>query len=437
MFRRSWVWLWEYIDTLTALLLALVFSIAGIAGWVKPELVPPATLGLLTILAFTLMRERTARKRTDATIRSLLEKIQNPSADKFFQRGTSEVSLLQEAENGTWFVQETGSLLTERNREEIIRLLLHGRDVRFVLSAPTEFSARLVAFRNASLNYQTILARHHQCRGQLDSILQRTGQSGERLQVRYVPFPVDATTVIVDPESPIKSRQKGLVRHTGFGIPHRNKLDFSLSGESSPEIFAHFYQEARILFQNASKIVLLQGAPHSGKTTLMQSLVELHGTAAEMFYVITRAVGSSDNRTGFEVLTTARADPKPFATKRPDGDYEVNAGELVSLVDQIEAAYRTGKIILLDEIGPLQLQSPTFVEIVSTILNDPRATLFATVAEAKHPFLDSVRMHYRATTIRLRPDATNAVRNRLSEEMISSLRLARYIPLEMWGNIEE
>jgi nucleoside-triphosphatase THEP1 len=38
------------------------------------------------------------------------------------------------------------------------------------------------------------------------------------------------------------------------------------------------------------------------------------------------------------------------------------------------------KILLIDEIGPLQLQSAAFIEAVEMIRDDPTTTLFATIA---------------------------------------------------------
>jgi|GEM_PF-6362274 nucleoside-triphosphatase len=437
MFRPFFARLWQHIDALAGLVVALLFSVAGILGMASLPVLVSATLITLAIIALAVIRDRVARERASSNVRDLLTRVQDPSPDYFFHKETSETPLLRAAEHEAWLVQETGSLITERNQGDLVKLLLRGGTVRFLLTAPTEFAARLVAFRNASLNHDTILSRHRQCRGQLEAIMSRVGDSAENLQVRYTPFPVDATSVIVDPCALVRARQLGLVRFTGFGIPYPQKPDFNIRGDSSPHILNHYYQEAQTLFHNASKVVLLTGPPRSGKTTLLERLVETFERNPELFYVITREVGPSGDRTGFEVFTSVQRQPRRFAAKTGNGEYEVYDAELASVTEQIRTAYYDRKVILLDEIGPLQARNQQFTKIVSLLLDDPRATLFASVAaEPKHPFISMVRRHYRSTVIRIGADESGQIHDQLIQELGASLRLTHALPRDMWGDVQ-
>jgi nucleoside-triphosphatase len=105
-----------------------------------------------------------------------------------------------------------------------------------------------------------------------------------------------------------------------------------------------------------------------------------------------------------------------------------------SITSQLEGAYRSKKIILLDEIGPLQLQTPKFVSLIDQIVDDPAATMFATVAlDNSHFLIKKVKRHYRSTLLELNPnkDSTD-ISGKIKQELKASLRLVNYIPHVLW-----
>lgn len=431
-------WIIDQVDPLLGLLLALFFSVAGILGLTNQNVLASATLATLTLLAITLIRERKGRETLEYKINRLLGNIESPPPDLFFKRSTNENSLLKEAESEAWLVQETGSLITEKNQSEIIGLLQRGGKVKAVVTAPTEGTARLMAFRNASLAHDTIIARYTQFRGQVVSILDRIDANAERLEVRFIPYPIGATCVIVDPHHAEKSKRRAVVRYAGFGVPYPEKPDFGVRGDTSPQTFSHFIQESQRMFENASKIVLLTGPPRSGKTTAMEGLVQSHKNNPHLFYVIVRALTSGADRTGFEVLTSAEPTPKRFATRKSDGTYEVVADVWSSVTSQLEEAYKSKKVMLLDEIGPLQLQTPKFVNLVNQIIDDPSVTMFATVAlDNSHYLIQKVKRHYRSTVLELNSNKdSNDIQNSLRQELKVSLRLVDYIPHTLWEGVK-
>ncbi len=60
--RITWAWARENVDALVALALGFVLAILGLLQVVKGDALTAATLGVLAVLAFTVLRERTSRQ---------------------------------------------------------------------------------------------------------------------------------------------------------------------------------------------------------------------------------------------------------------------------------------------------------------------------------------------------------------------------------------
>jgi nucleoside-triphosphatase THEP1 len=76
-----------------------------------------------------------------------------------------------------------------------------------------------------------------------------------------------------------------------------------------------------------------------------------------------------------------------------------------------------GQVIVLDEIGPMEMRSPRFCQVVWCIL-DSGAPLVGTIVQRPHPFADRVRAHPRVTLCTVTLDN----RERLHEEILAALR---------------
>ena len=109
--QNSLSWLWQHIDPLLALLAAIVCTGLSLAGKIESENVTATVLGVLTIVAFILLRERTGRATLTEQITKLSEAIEAPYPDAFLEYGSDERPLLRSAVEEAWLVQETGLLL--------------------------------------------------------------------------------------------------------------------------------------------------------------------------------------------------------------------------------------------------------------------------------------------------------------------------------------
>ena len=140
--------------------------------------------------------------------------------------------------------------------------------------------------------------------------------------------------------------------------------------------------------------ILVTGRPGSGKTTLVRSVVDALGMPAGGFY--TREVrGEGGRRTGFELVTldgqVATLADVSITGPRRVGRYGVAIDALERVgVPAIQAAVASGGLVVIDEIGKMELLSEPFQRAVVEAIRRHRI-LFATIMQAPHPVADEVR----------------------------------------------
>ncbi len=66
--RRAFSWAKDQVDALVALALGITFSVLGLLNVVEGDVIAEATLGVLTLVAFTILRERNSRRSFVAKI---------------------------------------------------------------------------------------------------------------------------------------------------------------------------------------------------------------------------------------------------------------------------------------------------------------------------------------------------------------------------------
>jgi len=117
--------------------------------------------------------------------------------------------------------------------------------------------------------------------------------------------------------------------------------------------------------------LFLTGLPGTGKTTLVQGLIPL---IKQAFWVTCREVRSEDGQrvgfkaetsTGLKGLLSHKQDIESTATI---GDYKVDLAAIDRLLSEpIKEQARAGKFLIIDEIGRMQMLSPTFAEAIREV----------------------------------------------------------------------
>lgn len=138
---------------------------------------------------------------------------------------------------------------------------------------------------------------------------------------------------------------------------------------------------------------LLTGHPGVGKTTIIMRLVDKLKLPAGGFY--TQEIREDNIRKGFAVVTLSGFKGvlahRNFKSRYRVGDYGVGVYTLNRIgVKEIEMCLMEKKIIVIDEIGKMELLSPQFQAVVEKALNADNPVL-GTITLARHPFAQKVR----------------------------------------------
>lgn len=153
-------------------------------------------------------------------------------------------------------------------------------------------------------------------------------------------------------------------------------------------------------------MILLTGPPGSGKTTLVERVVSSLRTPAGGF--LSREVREAGRRVGFELVTLdGRRDwlaHVDLASPARLGRYRVNLRALEELAcGAIRAAVQRGQMVVIDEIGPMELLSPSFRRAADEALVS-RCLVLATIMRRRHPFADRVKALPGAVLFEVRAD---------------------------------
>lgn len=139
--------------------------------------------------------------------------------------------------------------------------------------------------------------------------------------------------------------------------------------------------------------ILITGRPGSGKTTLIREISQRICGKAGGFY--TEEIREAGRRIGFKVKAldgkTGLLSGIDVKSPHKVGKYKVDLEDFESIaLPAIEGALCNSKIVIIDEIGPMELFSAKFKEIVLKALDSPSAVI-ATIKLKGSKFIDKIR----------------------------------------------
>jgi nucleoside-triphosphatase len=141
------------------------------------------------------------------------------------------------------------------------------------------------------------------------------------------------------------------------------------------------------------RALLLTGRPGTGKTALIKEALARTGVRAGGFY--TEEIRTGGVREGFRIVTLdgqeamlAHVDVRgPYRVSR----YNVDTDALDTVgVSALRRALQESDLIIIDEIGKMELLSPRFREAVTEAINSDRK-LLGTIMLNPHPFADQIK----------------------------------------------
>jgi len=177
---------------------------------------------------------------------------------------------------------------------------------------------------------------------------------------------------------------------------------------------------------NMKKNVIITGPPRSGKSTSIQRvLLLLKQENVNVGGILTPEVKRNEQRVGFdlfdilthEVYPLARREEKPTVHPSPRiGPYSVIMNSLnVHAVNALQDALSKADIIIVDEIGKMELLSSGFVEVLRNIINSPKPLIGTVGWGIRHKLVDILLTRLDTEIIQLTP----LNRNGLPQEIYS------------------
>jgi nucleoside-triphosphatase len=145
-----------------------------------------------------------------------------------------------------------------------------------------------------------------------------------------------------------------------------------------------------------ARTLFLTGRPGVGKTTVIKAVAQALGDGADGFY--TEEVRHQGQRQGFQLVALRRGERATLAHVSLKGRGRPRVGrygvDVVALdrvgVAALERAIAQSRVILIDEIGKMELFSQAFKEAVLAAMNG-HAPVIATVMARAHPWVDPLK----------------------------------------------
>jgi nucleoside-triphosphatase len=141
------------------------------------------------------------------------------------------------------------------------------------------------------------------------------------------------------------------------------------------------------------KNILLTGRPGVGKTTTLIAAVKLLGGSAGGFY--SEEIREKGERTGFNIVTLSgerRAmASKTFKSSQRVGKYGVDVEAIdATAVAAIGDAIKNKDVIVIDEIGKMELFSKNFRDMVMKALDSDKPVV-GVIMESHNEFADRIK----------------------------------------------
>ena len=169
-----------------------------------------------------------------------------------------------------------------------------------------------------------------------------------------------------------------------------------------------------------ANVYLLTGSPGTGKTTVIRQAVARSKAKAGGFF--TEEIRAGGTRQGFRIVTLDGQDAVlshvDFPGRYRVSKYGVNVQNLDNIgVTAIDRAIEESDLIVIDEIGKMELFSPRFREAVLKAVNSGKKVL-GTVMLSPNPFADDIKRHPEVKVIEL----TRANHDQVLSEIMDWIR---------------
>jgi nucleoside-triphosphatase len=171
------------------------------------------------------------------------------------------------------------------------------------------------------------------------------------------------------------------------------------------------------------KNMLVTGRPGVGKTSVVEAVAREYPQVAGGF--TTSEIREHGVRQGFRVSTldgsSAVLAHVDFSGRVRVGKYGVDVAAFERLaLPALQDAILRRRMVVIDEIGKMELASKLFCDVVQQALDSP-AIVLASIMERRHPFADQIKRHPDVVmfevTVENRDDLPSTITAMIGEEL--------------------
>lgn len=144
-------------------------------------------------------------------------------------------------------------------------------------------------------------------------------------------------------------------------------------------------------------LIILTGPPGVGKTTVVTRIVyELRKSGLSVGGVYSKERRSGRVRTGFDMTDLLTGERQVLADLKGEGPrlgrYRVNLSTLANFASAaINEACARADIVVVDEVGPMELLSPEFRRSLKSVLNSRKPCIIVVHRTMNDPLVDEIR----------------------------------------------
>jgi nucleoside-triphosphatase len=168
----------------------------------------------------------------------------------------------------------------------------------------------------------------------------------------------------------------------------------------------------------ASKIAIT-GPPGIGKSTVVQKVVEICKNHVTIGGILTRDKRLKGKRIGFEIIDLASGTAGQLADLWGNGPsvghYRVNLDDLEKIGLRALDNVLEYDLIVVDEVGPMELKSDKFNQAVEKVIASEKPILVVVEVGYTHPLAQSIRRTFKLITV------TKENRDLLPAEIVKEL----------------
>ncbi|WP_457614622.1 NTPase [Methanopyrus sp.] len=142
--------------------------------------------------------------------------------------------------------------------------------------------------------------------------------------------------------------------------------------------------------------VVLTGRPGVGKTTVclkVRNVLEKEGYTVGGIYC--PEVRQGGRRVGFDIVDLTEGDRYPLAREGAPGPrvgrYGVFVDNIERAAESIERAVEETDVVIVDEVGPMELKSNAFVDAVRRAADAHTPAIFVVHERSRHPIVVDLR----------------------------------------------